>query len=77
MPILTRPSIDWKNPAADYDRIMMQRLAVLDKIRTDKRPDIIVADMKAVYREYPAQMIVDWGVTVDPRNVGTGRPSVM
>lgn len=78
MPLLTRPSIsDWKNPAADYDRIMMQRAAVLDRIRGDARPDLIVADMKAVYREYPAQMIVDWGVTVNPKNVGTLKPAVM
>lgn len=78
MPILTRPSIaDWKNPAADYDRIMGQRLDALDRIRADQRPDIIVADMKAIYREYPAQMIIDWGVTVNPKNVGTSKPAVM
>jgi phage terminase large subunit len=78
MPLLTRPSIsDWKNPLADYDRIMMKRLEVLDRIRADARPDLIVADMKAVYREHPAQMITDWGVTVDPRNIETGRPAVM
>lgn len=75
MPILTRPSIDFRNP--DYDAIFANRLRVLDAIRKDKRPDIIVADMKAVYREYPAQMIVDWGVTVDPRNVGTGKLATM
>lgn len=78
MPLLTRPSIsDWKNPLADYDRILMQRLEVLDRIRSDERPDLIVADMKAVYRDYPAQMIVDWGVTVDPRNIERGLPAVM
>lgn len=78
MPLLTRPSIsDWKNPAADYDRIMMDRLKLLDRIRGDARPDLIVADMKALYREYPAQMICDWGVTVDPRNVGTHKPAMM
>lgn len=75
MPILTRPSIDFRNP--DYDAIFANRLRVLDAIRKDRRPDIIVADMKAVYREYPAQMIIDWGVTVDPRNVGTGKLATM
>jgi len=75
MPILTRPSIDWKNP--DYDAIFTQRLVVLDRIRADKRPDLIVADMKAVYREYPAQMIIDWGVTVNPKNAGGTRPVIM
>lgn len=74
MPILTRPSIDWRNP--DYDAIFQQRLRVLDAIRSDARPDLIVADMKAVYREYPAQMIVDWGVTLDPRNIERGLPAV-
>lgn len=62
---------------ADYDAIFQHRLRMLDSIRSDARPDIIVADMKAVYRDYPAQMIVDWGVTVDPRNVGTNKPAVM
>jgi len=75
MPLLTRPSIDWKNP--DYDAIFAHRLMVLDRIRSDARPDIVVADMKALYRDYPAQMIVDWGVTVDPRNVDRGLPAVL
>jgi phage terminase large subunit len=74
MPLLTRPSIDWCNP--DYDAIFQQRLKVLDAIRADARPDIIIADMKAVYREHPAQMICDWGVTYDPRNIERGLPGV-
>lgn len=78
MPLLTRPSIsDWRNPLVDYDRIFMERMQVLDRIRADARPDLIVADMKGFYRENIAQMIVDWGVTVNPKNVGTGRPPVM
>lgn len=77
MPLLTRPSIDWKNPQASYDEIIIQRLTVLDRIRGDARPDIIVADMKALYREYPAQMICDWGTTVDPRNIERGLPAVV
>lgn len=77
MPLLTRPSIDWKNPQASYDEIIMQRLKVLDRIRSDARPDIIVADMKALYREYPAQMVCDWGTTVDPRNIERGLPAVV
>lgn len=78
MPLLHRPVInDWKNPAADYDRIMMERLRVLDRIRSDTNPRAIVDDMKAVYREHPAQFIVDWGVTVNPKNVGTHKPAMM
>ena len=76
MPLLTRPSIDWKNP--DYDAIFRGRLAMLERIRSDpKATPSIVEDMKAVYRDYPAQMIVDWGVTVDPRNIALGRPAVL
>jgi phage terminase large subunit len=75
MPILTRPSIDFKNP--DYDAIIMQRLRVLERMREDpKATASIVEDMKAVYREHPAQMIIDWGITVDPRNIALGRPAV-
>jgi phage terminase large subunit len=75
MPILTRPSIDWKNP--DYDAIFHKRLAVLARMREDpKATPSIVADMQAIYREYPAQMILDWGITVDPRNIAKGRPAV-
>lgn len=76
MPLLTRPSIDWKNP--DYDSVFRHRLEVLERIRSDpKATPSIVADMKAVYREYPAQMIVDWGVTIDPRNIERNLPAVM
>lgn len=76
MPLLTVPSIDFKNP--DYDALFTQRLRVLDRIRSDPAATpSIVADMKAVYREYPAQMICDWGVTVDPRNIERGLPAVV
>lgn len=76
MPLLTCPSINWKNP--DYDKIFRQRLDVLERIRSDpKATASIVGDMKAVYREYPAQMICDWGVTVDPRNLERNLPVVM
>lgn len=75
MPLLTRPSIDYRNP--DYDAIIRQRLKVLDAIRSDPDPSAIITDMKAIYREYPAQFICDWGVTVDPRNIERGLPAVM
>lgn len=76
MPLLTCPSIDWAKP--DFDAIFRQRLAMLARMREDpKATASIVEDMKAVYREYPAQMIVDWGVTVDPRNLEIGLPAIM
>jgi phage terminase large subunit len=75
MPILTRPSIDFKNP--NYDKIFRARLDMLERIRADRKATpSIVADLQDVYREYPAQMIIDWGVTVDPRNVNLGRPAM-
>ncbi len=33
--------------------------------------------MLQYYRDHPAQMIMDWGCTHDPRNVGTGLPALM
>lgn len=76
MPLLTVPSIDFKNP--DYDAIIMQRLRLLERMRSDpKATASIVEDMKAVYREYPAQMVCDWGITIDPRNIDRGLPAVM
>lgn len=76
MSLLTRPSIDFINP--DYDAIIMGRLRALERIRADpKATASIVEDMKAVYREYPAQMICDWGVTVDPRNIERGLPAIV
>jgi phage terminase large subunit len=76
MPLLTRPSIDFKNP--DYDAIVAKRVELLDRIRSDpKATPSIVADMKALYRDYPAQMVCDWGVTIDPRNIERGLPAVI
>lgn len=76
MPLLTCPSIDWAAP--DFDAIFRRRMDALIRLREDpKATASIVTDMKAVYREYPAQMIVDWGVTVDPRNLEVGLPAIM
>lgn len=76
MPLLTRPSIDFRNP--DYDAIIRHRLTVLARMREDpKATASIVADMKAIYREHPAQMVCDWGMTVDPRNIERGLPAVV
>lgn len=75
MPLLTRPSIDFRDP--DYDAVFVHRLKVLDAIRSDPDPSVIITDLKAVYRENPAQFICDWGVTVDPRNLERGLPAVV
>lgn len=36
-----------------------------------------VADLKVYYRDHPWSFIVDWGVTVDPRNVERDLPAVI
>lgn len=64
--------INWKAP--DYRQVYEWRVERLKKLRAD--PRLLVA-LKKVYRENPAQFIIDWGSTFDPRNVEIGRPSWM
>jgi phage terminase large subunit len=61
---------DWKNP--DYAQVMLWRLERLGRIR--RQPECIPA-LKAYYRDNPAQFIIDWGLTFDPRNVERGLPA--
>lgn len=63
---------DFKKP--DYLEVFEWRLQRLTEIR--KNPKSILP-LKAYYREHPAQFIIDWGVTFDPRNVERGLPSVI
>jgi hypothetical protein len=46
----------------------------LEKIR--KNPEIL-KPLKLFYRDNPAQFIIDWGVTFDPRQVEKGQPSFL
>jgi len=64
--------IDYKNP--DYTAIFTRRIERLAYLR--KHP-ADVRKLKAFYKEHPAQFISDWGMTVDPRNVELGLPSVI
>ena len=64
--------IDFKNP--DYAPVFQQRLARLRHIR--QHPEVL-PQLKAYYRENPAQFINDWGVTYDPRNIDKGLPAVV
>ena len=64
--------MDWRNP--DYPSIAQSRIDALAEIRAD--PDCLPA-MVAYYRDHPADFVIDWGVTVDPRNVELGRPAVI
>jgi phage terminase large subunit len=61
---------DFKCP--DYVQVFEWRLERLRRIRRD--PSVLPA-LKAFYRENPAQFIIDWGVTFEPRNVERGLPA--
>lgn len=63
---------DFKNP--DYVRVFEHRLERLKRIR--EKPEILPV-LKLFYRDNPAQFIIDWGTTYDPRNVDRGLPALM
>ena len=61
---------DFRNP--DYVQVFEWRAERLRRIR--ENPSCIPA-MKAYYRDHPAQFIIDWGMTYDPRNPERGLPA--
>lgn len=61
---------DFKNP--DYMQVFEWRMERLQRIR--QNPECLPV-LKAFYRDNPAQFIIDWGMTVDPRNVERGLPA--
>src|SRR5690606_24897090 len=63
-------NFDFKNP--DYIQVFEWRLERLSRIK--KNPGCI-EDLKSFYRDNPAQFIIDWGMTYDPRNVERGLPA--
>lgn len=65
-------SFDWHAP--DYAAVWRKRLARLAKIRSDPR---YLEALRIYYKDHTAQFVSDWGVTVDPRNAGTGKPVLM
>ena len=71
--------INWKNP--DYVEIFqwrVERLARLrEAVRNAEAGEDPLADLRDYYRDHPAQFIIDWGVTVDPRNVERNLPTAM
>lgn len=75
-------AFDWRNP--DYGSVWKKRIARLARIRNPE-PDIITGipgpkylqALKLYYPTHKADFIDDWGVTVDPRNVGSARPILM
>lgn len=60
---------DFKNP--DYAQVFEWRMERLQRIRAN--PEMLPA-LKAFYRDNPAQFIIDWGMTTDPRNLDYGLP---
>ncbi|EPI9177998.1 TerL protein, partial [Yersinia enterocolitica] len=58
---------DFKNP--DYMQVFEWRMERLQRIR--QQPEMLPV-MKTFYKDNPAQFIIDWGMTVDPRNVERG-----
>lgn len=61
---------DFKNP--DYVQVFEWRVERLNRIRST--PGALDA-LKLFYRDNPAQFIIDWGMTFDPRNVERGLPA--
>lgn len=62
--------INWKNP--DYDAVVRERAARLERLRADPEYANVVAGLKAYYKEHPAEFISDWGFTFDPRRAEEG-----
>jgi phage terminase large subunit len=64
--------IDFDFLQPDYDSIFERRYNLLTKIRANPS---LLPEYKAYYRDNPAQFILDWGMTFDPRNVERKLPS--
>ncbi|MFV8941800.1 TerL protein [Moellerella wisconsensis] len=60
---------DFKNP--DYTQVFEWRMERLTRIR--QNPELLPA-LRAFYKDNPAQFIIDWGMTTDPRNIDYGLP---
>lgn len=63
-------AFDFRNP--DYQMVFEWRMERLNRLR--QNPDQF-GMLKRYYKDNPAQFIIDWGMTVDPRNVERGLPS--
>jgi hypothetical protein len=65
-------SFDFKKP--DYIPALECRIERLARIR--KNPEELPA-LRSFYKENIAQFIIDWGVTIDPRNVENDLPALV
>jgi len=71
---------DFRNP--DYVQVFEWRLERLQRIRAaialevaENRPPEVIPGLITYYRDHPAQFIIDWGMTYDPRNVPKKLPA--
>ena len=60
--------------APDYAAVFAHRAEKLQKIRAN--PQMLPA-LLAYYKDHPAQFIIDWGCTADPRNIEVGLPAII
>lgn len=65
-------NFDFKNP--DYIEVFRWRADSIAYIRRNPQE---LKKLKQYYKENPAQFMIDWGVTTDPRNVERGLPAVI
>jgi len=65
-------NFDFKKP--NYAKVFLHRQKMLNKIRAN--PEML-GYLRLFYRENPAQFIIDWGCTFDPRNIERGLPAVV
>ena len=65
-------NFDYKNP--NYAEVYKKRAGWLRSLRASPA---LLRDVKRYYKDNPAQFICDWGVTIDPKNVERGLPSVI
>lgn len=73
MSAIIRPAnFDFKKP--DYTVIFSARAEALARIRAE--PDCL-PDLHLHYKLNPAQFIMDWGVTQDPRNADINLPTIV
>lgn len=73
---------DFKNP--DYVEVFEWRIERLRRIReavaleqAEKREPYVLPALFTFYRDNPAQFIIDWGMTFDPRNPERGLPTII
>ena len=65
-------NFDFRNP--NYSAVFAQRAERLSRLRENPAN---FSKLLAHYRNNPAQMIIDWGLTADPRNAERGLPVIV